>query len=118
MLGPQGIQGLQGLQGISGVADYRAGTSSSAVGHVVQLGEFAADALWTITFSTPMANDNYIVIMSGLWIPTGSAGGPVTYYIQTQTTTGFTFTLSQTGFETEQWPPHLSPFYWVAIPSR
>ena len=99
--GPQGIQGLQGLQGISGIANYRAGTSSSAM--------YTTTAYqWTITYSTPMANDNYIVIMSGLR-PDNA------YTIVTQTDAGFTFRMSYLN------PAggHLSPpDYWLAIPSR
>ena len=100
--GPQGIQGLQGLQGISGVADYRAGTSNSATNITTNL--------FSITFSTPMANADYVVIMSGL--PYSSGGGMVTYYVQTQTTAGFTFTLNASGGYS------VSTYYWVAIPSR
>ena len=100
--GPQGIQGLQGLQGISGVADYRAGTSNSATNITTNL--------FSITFSTPMANADYVVIMSGL--PYSSGGGMVTYRVQTQTTAGFTFTLYASGGYS------VSTYYWVAIPSR
>ena len=67
--GPQGIQGLQGLQGISGVADYRAGTSNSATNITTNL--------FSITFSTPMANADYVVIMSGLPYSSGGRDGNI-----------------------------------------
>jgi len=56
-----------------------------------------------------MPNTNYIVIISGL--PYSSGGGMITYYIQTQTTSGFTYTLNASGGYS------LSNYYWLAIPS-